>query len=87
MLNWNCTKEEHEIIRKIVKKAAEGISLDYLESIMDIEAVHCNGNPLQLKEFLKGKPIDFLHDFFGIMKNLDRTTGKLCNCFVPRFSR
>jgi len=29
---------------------------------------------------------DFAHDVFGIMNNLDRDTGKLQNCCLPRYS-
>ena len=56
-----------------------------LSVMMDIEACH-NGNPLMLAELLNADVWDFAHDVFGIQENIDRTTGKLMNCFVPRYS-
>jgi hypothetical protein len=29
---------------------------------------------------------DFAHDLFGIDRHLDRSTGRLLGCFVPRFA-
>lgn len=86
MLNWTCTKKELKTIKAIVLRAVgnDGFSL---ERVMDIEAAHCNGNPLDLEGFLKAKTPDFHHDYYGIVNTLDRATGKLLNCFVPRCSK
>jgi hypothetical protein len=54
---------------------------------MDIEACHCNGNPLDLAALLAAPTTDFMHDVFGIMANINRETGTLENCFSPRYSK
>lgn len=95
MINWNCTREESQIVSKIVDRYQEshyelGIPKVYqrprMDLIMDIEATHCNGNPLKLRELLESENFNFLHDMIGIQRNLNRQTGKLENCFVPRYS-
>ena len=54
--------------------------------LMDIEAAHCNGNPLRLDELLVAPDGGFLHDIDGIIINLNRESGKLGNHFLPRYS-
>jgi hypothetical protein len=51
---------------------------------MDIAACHLNGTPLDLDRLLGFGDFDFVHDVFGIARYLDRTTGRLQNCFLPR---
>lgn len=54
---------------------------------MDIDACHNNGCPLKLTDLLNADDQNFAHDVFGIRANIDRTTGKLLNCFLPRFAQ
>jgi hypothetical protein len=54
---------------------------------MDITATHLNGTPLDLDKFLKFDSPDFGHDIYGIMRFIDRNTGKLTNGFLPRCSK
>lgn len=54
---------------------------------MDVIAVHMNGRPLRLEALLAADDFNFAHDVFGIRRHLDRDTGELTQCFVPRFSR
>lgn len=61
--------------------------LDWTTLVMDIEACHCNGNPLRLEELLMADDGDFGHDVFGIQRYIDRRTGKLTDCFVLRYSK
>jgi len=51
---------------------------------MDITAAHANGCALDLGKFIDFDEFNFAHDFFGIARHLDRTTGKLGGCFRPR---
>jgi len=51
---------------------------------MDITAVHANGCPLRLAELLAAEDFNFSHDVFGIFRHIDRETGHLRDCFVPR---
>jgi hypothetical protein len=89
-LIWNATKEEHEIMGKIADRFVaefQGINTgSKLDIMMDLEAIHCNGNPLKLQELLEAKKFDFNHDMIGIIDHINRKTGKLQDCFVPRYS-
>ena len=58
----------------------------HMDAMMDIEACHSNGCPLRLNELLATDDGNFGHDVFGIRRHLDRETGKLGGCFLPRFS-
>ncbi len=90
-INWNCTREESlvidEIIRRFQNLAPDSqAASDKVGLMMDIEACHCNGCPLRLDELLQSNNFDFLHDVAGIYRNLDRLTGTLQDCFLPRFA-
>jgi hypothetical protein len=63
-----------------------GVKRPKLEIIMDVSATHANGNPLRLEALLNADDFNFMHDVGGIARHLDRDTGKLTNCFLPRFS-
>lgn len=99
MVNFKTTKAEAELIQRIAERGynmmseawnasparmrKQGADKQSLE--MDITACHCNGCPLDLERFLAADETNFGHDFFGIHKHLSRTSGKLENCFYPRF--
>jgi len=95
MINWNATKEDTETIAKIVDRFmtyhySMGIPKQYQRPrggvMMDITATHCNGNPLRLNDLLNADDFNFAHDLIGIQQHIDRRTGKLQDCFVPRYS-
>lgn len=83
MINFETTPEDRALIDRIVDRAKvdDPMGLD-----MDITACHCNGNPLDLQKFADALYPDFWHDINGIRLYIDRSTGKLSNCFVPRCS-
>ena len=89
MINWTSkTKEEYELISKIAKRAvAEGVNCyaSYMDLTMDIEAVYQTCG-LRLKDLLEADKFNFLHDIYGIASNLNRETGELKNCFLPRYA-
>ena len=90
-LTFECTSEDFYLIGKITQRCyemakAHGVEIDYMICQMDITACHCNGTPLKLLQLLMSDNGDFAHDFCGIGNNIDRSTGKLLNFFVPRFS-
>ena len=90
MINWNVTQKDSKIISEIVKRGfgeVKNIYADTLAMEMDIIAVHLNDCKLKLQELLMADDFNFYHDIFGIASNLDRDTGKLKNCFLPRFTR
>ena len=53
---------------------------------MDLAAAnaHC---PLDVEKLLSFPDMDFFHDVFGIMQHMDRETGELMHCFLPRCAR
>jgi hypothetical protein len=88
MINWNVTSEDRSLISSIVDRAMPSFgAFDRMSLEMDITAVHANGNPPCLTELLLADDFNFSHDVFGIVRHLDRRTGTLGDCFVPRFSR
>ena len=54
---------------------------------MDLTACHANGNPMDFDGLLHADRFHFLHDLWGIKRHLNRETGKLENCFLPRYSK
>lgn len=88
MIDWKVTKEEADIIHLIGVRAVNKFRFnDLLKVEMDITACHNSGNPLRLQELLDADDYEFKHDVDGIVKNINRRTGKLENFFVPRFSK
>ncbi len=92
MLKWTISPDEMTLESKIADRAiamarTAGIQYDKMTAVMDIDAVHSNGNPLRLQELLESDDLDFAHDIFGILAHLDRNTGRLLDCFSPRYSR
>ena len=93
MLNWNTSKEDHDIIVAIATRYQELLKTadikppKKLDLIMDIEATHNNGCPLQLATLLKADNFNLVHDVNGIQTNINRKTGKLENCFLPRYAK
>lgn len=91
MIEWEkLTKEDLTIIRKITKRAVEiakkqGYEINYQTMEMDISACHIS-NPLKLQELLSADDGNFGHDVFGIRKYINRETGELTDCFLPRYS-
>lgn len=86
---FTATKREHALIKKIVTRAQHlavdaGFHYTTTDAMMDVEACHCNGNPLDLKKLLGFDDFNFAHDVFGIRRHIDRTEGKLLDCFLPR---
>ena len=89
---FTATKEERVLIEKIVKRylcLVEDIGGhgDEIDLMMDLEAVHCNGVPLRLEDLLAADDFNLVHDVSGISARIDRRTGKLTRCFLPRFAR
>ena len=91
ILNWKVTREEAEAITAIAHRASAmardaGRVYPVLTADMDITATHNNGCPLNLSALLAAAAGDFAHDIFGIQRHIDRNTGKLGDCFLPRYA-
>lgn len=75
------------IARRAIQVAAQhGVQYEFMDADMDITACHLNGTPLKLKELLAADAVNFAHDVFGIRRHLNRETGKLEDCFCPRYA-
>lgn len=92
MVKFDTTRREARIITQIADRAM-GLSLARLNDpfthcdvMMDVSAVHCNGCRLRLDSLLAADAFNFAHDILGIRTHLDRATGKLTDCFLPRFA-
>ena len=85
-ISFSTSKADALLIGKIAARAFTNQVGDTptLEFIMDITAAHLNGCPLDLAKLLDFPDFDFAHDVFGIGGHLNRETGKLENCFLPR---
>ena len=57
-----------------------------MELSMDLVATHANGCRMDFEALAAADDFNLLHDVAGIRRHLDRTTGKLGDCFVPRFA-
>jgi hypothetical protein len=80
------TAAEREIVNAIVERAIDAnIYDDAIDAHMDLSAthVHC---PLRLAELRDADQFNFAHDMYGIQGHLDRSTGKLTRCLLPRFA-
>ena len=82
------TEDEEKAVERIIERAAAmeegyGSKLDRLSLRMDLEATHAKC-PLDLKRLAEFPDFDFAHDVYGIMGCLNRRTGELEHCFVPR---
>jgi hypothetical protein len=91
IISFEVSREERAIIEKIAKRAQpifdrNNIDQSQLDTIMDISATHANGCPLRLQELLDADHFNFAHDVAGIYRHINRRTGKLENCFLPRFA-
>lgn len=86
-INWEASAEDYDLIDQIVNRADRlGLVRDRTESTMDITAAHLNGCPLRLADMLAADDFNFIHDVGGIGRHIDTKTGKLQNCFLPRFA-
>lgn len=81
--------EELRLIEKIVNRGWGKMKRNYrtrLDMIMDLDAANKNC-PLKLQELLDTDDFNFYHDIIGIGRYMNRDTGKLEDCFLPRFAK
>ncbi len=89
IMNWRITRTETALIAEIAERARRDLPAlggTKLDLVMDLTAVHANGCRLRLQALLDAPPFDFKHDIVGIRRHIDRNTGQLLDCFLPRFS-
>ena len=84
--NFDVTKDEFATIMQIVKRAKNlNPAVNGMTADMDISATH-NSCPLKLDELLAADDFNFAHDVFGIFRHINRKTGELRDCFLPRYA-
>ena len=92
-ISFDVSKADALTILAIGKRAMKDLAVvrrvdpfTVMEIDMDLTAVHANGCPLRLDALLAADASSFAHDVLGIRKHLDRSTGQLGDCFVPRYA-
>jgi len=88
-ISFKCSKEEYQLVSKIVDRAVEiatamDVEIDTKTLDMDIIACHLNGCRLELASLLAAPDFEFVHDVWGIMRHINRKSGQLESCFLPR---
>ncbi len=88
-LNWTTDVVVMDLIAAIAQRAIDTMPEDVgpkCRLVMDIDACHSNGCPLDLVGLLSAKQGDFNHDVSGIVSNINRKTGALEDFFLPRYT-
>lgn len=88
MIDWTrANLADIRAINRVVRAASNVMpELDMLATQMDLEACHTHGCRLDLDRMAEARDYDPIHDVAGIARHLDRETGELRDCFVPRFA-
>jgi len=91
MIDWNkstFTKADYKAVLTIVDRveALANLKVDRMSVMMDIEAANivC---PLDLEKLTSFDDASLMHDVVGIANHLNRDTGTLEDCFLPRCSK
>lgn len=90
-VSFTVGKAARQTITRIAERAVEvggkhGSPFDLVSVMMDVTATHANGCRLRLDDLAEADEFNFLHDIVGIERHLDRDTGQLRDCFLPRFA-
>ena len=92
MIDVKTDRKTVEIISRIANRA-DTLDLitkryDRLTCVMDLEAASASCKPpLDLSALFEFDDSNFIHDITGIARHMNRSTGQLENCFLPRCSR
>ena len=90
-ISFKVSAADMQLISRIARRAVLmakkfGVNYSLMDANMDITACHANGNQMNLAAFLAMDDTNFCHDAFGIRRHINRDTGELMDCFVPRCS-
>jgi len=91
MIDWDKTTREDEenakaVIDRIINESASTVT-DRMSLHMDLVACHTCGCPLDWDKLKTGRMGDVIHDVAGITLHINRETGRLGDCFHPRFAK
>lgn len=81
------TAADYAAIDKVIARAkAQDMTFgrDTMTISMDLEFAHVDCGGLDWDKLLNFDDLNFAHDMHGIAANINRETGKLDNCFLPR---
>lgn len=90
-LRFSANSAELHLISRIADRAVvplpSSLKAEARRNIMmDLNACHSNGCPIDFGRLLTADEFNFWHDISGISRHLNRQTGKLENLFSPRFA-
>ena len=87
-------RKEMQAILKVIERAQTLVpdflktrSYPQMDMLLDLEAVNSSGDGLDFEKLIKFDDFNFLHDILGIRKHINRETGELEDCFLPRCSK
>ena len=90
-VSFHITTADLRLVNQIVGRAlALYASLEIANApsdadlMMDLVATHANGCPMDWSKLLDAKDFDLIHDVGGIVRHINRRSGKLGGCFFPR---
>lgn len=88
-ISFRTSEEDFAKLNAIADRAVSlaatcGFQYDKSDALMDVTACHANGCRLDLDKLARADAFNFAHDVFGIRRHINRETGALENCFVPR---
>ncbi len=88
-ISFKIDAADRDLIFKVADRAAAlGLDRDdRFAFVMDLTAANANGCPMDFPALLAADDFNFIHDIAGIARHINRDTGKLMDCFCPRFAR
>ena len=87
MVSFDISRADKDLVFAIVERAERlGWKGDRLSTIMDLTACAANGCPVDFDRLYEADDFNLMHDVAGVARHIDRGTGKLLNCFLPRFA-
>lgn len=88
-INWHTSPDDTRMIFSIARRIKSELNTpdDTQTVVMDLTAAHANGCQLRLNEMLTADKFDLGHDYYGIRRHINRSTGQLEGCFWPRYGQ
>jgi len=87
MLDWmSITDQDINKLQLIMKRCIGKLEGSWIDLEMDITAAHLAGQ-IDLQTLLEFDEMNFMHDVCGIRRHIDRSSGKMRDCFLPRSYR
>ncbi|WP_186057561.1 hypothetical protein [Burkholderia gladioli] len=89
-ISFEVSHEVGEAIRLVSARyqtllASKGLpAVDAMDLHMDLTACHANGCPMDWQSLNAADDFTLAHDIGGIQRHINRRTGKLEHCFLPR---